>query len=66
MVDTQLTVLVETLNDSDIVGSAMFTMVPSRAVMKAASEIERIRRVNLFRAMGVPVVPILLVLYCCA
>jgi hypothetical protein len=59
-------VLVETLNASDIVGSAMFTMVPSRAVMKAASEIERTRRVNLFRAMGVPVVPILLVLYFCA
>jgi hypothetical protein len=44
----------------------MFTMVPSSAVINAASKIEMIRRVNPFRAVAVPAVPLLLVLDCCA
>jgi len=45
-VATQLTVLDEMENTSDIVGSAILTMVPSRDDMNMAREIDRIIRKN--------------------
>ncbi len=48
MVDTQLTMLVDILKTSEIVGRAMLTIVPSRDDMKVARDIEMIRSVNPF------------------
>ena len=43
-VETQLTVLVEISKDSDIVGRAMLTIVPSSEDMNIASDIAKIKR----------------------
>lgn len=48
IVDTQLTMLVVTLNASDIVGRAILTIVPSSADINVASDIEMMRRLNPF------------------
>ena len=57
-VATQLTVLDETWNASEMVGRAILTIVPSRPDMNVAREIERTRRPNPASAFPLPVFPI--------
>ena len=57
-VATQLTVLDEIWNDSEIVGRAILTIVPSSPAMNVASDIERIRRPKPASSLLVPVISI--------